>query len=170
MPVWLEVFIAAACAAIVVQTFMVISTLMAFRPLITRFGEIASNLQAKLNPILATTTRILADSEDRVKSIMGDAAEITHLARGEAQKADRVLTDAIERLRLQIIRADHIITGALEVVEDTGVKVRKTVLTPVNQFSAILKGLKVGLDVIRGNATRRSGDGNGVPQDEELFI
>lgn len=168
MPVWVEVFIAVASVAIVLQTIMIVSTLALLRPVITNFTAIATDFQAKLNPILATTSRILADSEDRVKSIMGDAAEITHLARGEAQKADRVLTDAVERLRLQIIRADHIITGALEVVEDTGIKVRKTVLTPVNQFSAVLRGLKVGLDVIRGNAPRHSGDG--IPQDEELFI
>jgi len=168
MPVWVEVFIAVAAVAIVVQTIMIVSTLALLRPAITRFSEIANDLQSKLNPIIATTGRILADSEDRVKSIMGDAAEITHLARGEAQKADRVVTDAVERLRLQIIRADHIVSGALEVVEDTGTKVRKTVLTPVNQVSAVLKGLKVGLDVIRGHAPRRSGDG--VPQDEELFI
>jgi hypothetical protein len=168
MPVWVGVFIAIASVAILVQTIMIVSTLALLRPAIVRLTQIAADFQAKLNPILATTNRILDDSEERVKSIMGDAAEITHLARGEAQKADRVLTDAIERLRLQIIRADHIITGTLEVVEDTGVKVRKTVLTPVNQVSAVLKGLKVGLDVIRGNASRRSGDG--VPQDEELFI
>ena len=54
---------------------------------------------------------------------MGDGAEITRIARGQAQKVDRVFTEAVERLRIQVIRADHILTGALEVVEDTGVEI-----------------------------------------------
>ena len=169
MPVWVEVFIAVAAIAIVLQTVMLVSTLVMLLPAIQNFQRIAADLQAKINPILATTSRILDDSEVRIRSIMGDASEITHLARGEAQKFDRVLTDAIERMRLQIIHADQILTGALEVIEDTGEKVRKSVWVPVSQVSALLKGIKVGLDVIRGRQSRGNGT-DGVPQDEELFI
>src|ERR1700690_3373721 len=150
MPVWVELFIAVAAIAIVIQTVIIASTLLMLRPAIENFQRIASDLQSKINPILATTSRILDDSEERIRSIMGDASEITHLARGEAQKVDRVVTDAIERLRLQVIHADQILTGTLAVIEETGEKVRKSVITPVNQVSALLKGIKVGLDVIRG--------------------
>jgi hypothetical protein len=168
MSVWVEVFIAVAAIAIVIQTVMLVSTLLVLRPVILNFARMAADLQAKLEPILATTNRILADSEDRIKSIMNDAAEITHTARSEAQRVDRVLTDAVERLRLQIIRADHIVTGALEAIEEAGNTVRRSVIGPVHQVSALLKGIQVALDVIRGNRRPRR---NGVPQDEEeLFI
>jgi uncharacterized protein YoxC len=167
MPVWVELFIAVAAIAIVIQTAMLVSTLLMLRPVIENFQRIAADLQSKINPILATTSRILDDSEGRIRSITGDAAEITHLARGEAQKVDRVVTDALERVRLQVIHADQIVTGTLEVIEETGEKVRQSVLTPVNQLSALLKGIKVGLDVIRGGRSRGA---DGVPQDEELFI
>jgi hypothetical protein len=169
MPVWIEVFIVVAALALTIQTTALVTIVVIMLPIGRRVNQVVSDLQAKIDPILANTNRILADSEDRIKSIMGDAAEITHTARSQAQRVDRVFTDAVERLRLQVIRADHIVTGALEVVEDTGVKVRKSVLTPVNQVSAVLKGLKVGLDVIRGHRSRSSGS-DGVTQDEELFI
>jgi hypothetical protein len=169
MPVWVEIFIAVAAIAIVIQTVMLVSTLLAILPAIQNFQRIATDLQSKINPILATTTRILDDSEERIRSIMSDASEITHLARSEAQKVDRVVTDALERTRLQVIRADQIMTGTLEIIEETGEKLRRTVWTPVNQVSALLKGVKVGLDVIRGRSSRGNG-ADGVPQDEELFI
>ena len=102
--------------------------------------------------------RILDDSQDRISSIVGDAAEITRITRGQAQKVDRVFTDAVDRLRVQVIRADHLLTGALEVLEDTGSKVRKTVTGPVTQVAAVLKGIKVGLDFIRGQQQRRRSD------------
>ena len=109
MPVWVEVFIAVAAIAIVIQTVMhCLHAADAPPRRFENFQRIATDLQAKINPILATTTRILDDSEERIRSIMGDASEITHLARGEAQKVDRVVTDAIERLRLQVIHADQI--------------------------------------------------------------
>jgi hypothetical protein len=99
---------------------------------------------------------------------MGDAAEITRVARGSAQKIDRVFTDAVERLRVQIIRADHILTGTLEVVEESGAKFRRTLWTPINQASAILKGMKVAIDMLRGQNRRPQPDA--ATADEELFI
>jgi hypothetical protein len=111
----------------------------------------------------------LEDSEDRISSIMGDSAEITRMARGQAQKIDRVFTDSLERLRVQVIRADQILTGALEVIEDTGTRVRKSLWAPVQQVSAVLKGVKVGIDVLRG-VRNRGPESDGATQDEELFI
>lgn len=169
MPVWVELFIVIAALALTIQTAILLTILVKMRPIGQRIDQVATDLQSKIEPILVNTNRILSDSEDRIKSIMGDAAEITHTARGQAQRVDRVFTDALERLRLQIIRADHIVTGTLEVVEDTGLRVRQSVLTPMNQISAVLKGLKVAIDVVRGHQARRSGS-DGVPQDEELFI
>jgi hypothetical protein len=100
---------------------------------------------------------------------MGDAAEITRVARGSAQKIDRVFTDAVERLRVQIIRADHILTGTLEVVEESGAKFKRTLWTPIQQASAILKGMKVAVDMLRGQQNRRP-EPDAATADEELFI
>jgi methyl-accepting chemotaxis protein len=167
MPLWLEICVAAAAIAIVIQTMMVVSVLVALLPAIKNFQKIASDLHLKVNPILASTTRILNDSEQRIRSMMDDASEITQLARSEAQKVDRVVSDALDRVRLQVIHADQIATGALEAIEETGDKVRKGVLMPINQVSAILKGVKAGLGALRG---RRGAGPDGIPQDEELFI
>jgi hypothetical protein len=101
---------------------------------------------------------------------MGDASEITRLARSQAQKVDRVFTDAVDRLRIQVVRADHILTGTLEVIEEAGSRVRKTVWGPLQQASALLKGLKVGLDFIRGQQQKRRAEPDSTTQDEELFI
>jgi hypothetical protein len=72
-------------------------------------------------------------------------------------------------LRIQVIRADQILTGALEVVEDAGSRVRRTLWGPIHQASALIKGLKVGLDFIRGQQRRRP-EPDSITQDEELFI
>lgn len=165
---WVEAFVVIAAVAIVIQTAILGITFAQIRTSVEQLTKIATDLNARVDPVLTRVTRIVDDSEDRIASIMGDAAEITRLARSQAQKVDRVFTDSVERLRIQVIRADHILTGALEVIEDTGSKFRKTLWGPVQQASAILRGLKVGLDYLRGE--RPSPAGQKETQDEELFI
>ncbi len=165
---WAEAFVVIAAIAIVIQMAILVAMFVQMKTAIVQFTRIATDLQNRIDPILLRTNRILEDSEDRIASIMGDAAEITRVARGSAQKIDRVFTDAVERLRVQVIRADHILTGTLEVLEESGAKFRRTLWTPIQQASAILKGLKVGIDMIRGQ--RRRPEPDAATQDEELFI
>lgn len=169
MNVWIEGFIVIAAIAIVVQMAILLGMYLQMKGAIEKFTEIADELKGRVDPILLRTNRILEDSEDKIASIMGDGAEITRLARGQAQKIDRVFTDTLERLRVQVIRADQILTGTLEVIEDAGTRVKSTLWGPVHQVSAVLKGIKVGIDVLRGVQARRA-EPDGAPQDEELFI
>lgn len=166
---WLEAFIVVAAVAIVIQTFVLLMFAVQMRWSVERLLKIITDLNARVDPILTRTSRILDDSEDRIASIMGDAAEITRVARGQAQKVDRVFTDAVERLRVQVIRADQIVTGTLEVIEDAGMRFRKGVWVPVQQVSALLKGVKAGLDILRSSHRERP-QSDALRQDEELFI
>jgi len=166
---WVEAFIVLAAVAIFVQMAILLAMFVQMRTAIQEFTRIANNLQNRVDPILNRVDRILTDSEDRIASIMSDASEMTRVARSQAQKVDRIFSDTLERLRIQVVRADHILTGTLEVIEEAGSKVRRTVLEPVQKISAVLKGLKVGLDYIRGMQRRRP-EPETATQDEELFI
>jgi 5-hydroxyisourate hydrolase-like protein (transthyretin family) len=167
MSVWVEAFIVLATVAIVTQSLVAVMVLLSTRKAIEQLAKVATEFEARLDPIMVRTNRILEESEIRVASVMTDAAEITRLAREQIQKVDRVFTDATDRMRVQVIRADQIVTGTLETIEDTGNKIKKTVWEPVQQASAVLKGIKVGLEFLR-NQRRR--DPESVHQDEELFI
>jgi len=165
---WLEVFIAVATVAIVVQMAILLAIYLQMRVTIQHFTRIAAQLQARIDPILVRANRILEDSEDRVRTIMTNAAELTEIARSQAQKVDRAFTDAVERLRIQVVKADQILTGALEVIEEAGSSFRAKLWQPFRQASAVLKGIKAGIDFIRGQAPKPVSDP--TTQDEELFI
>ncbi|HEX5426246.1 MAG TPA: hypothetical protein VFW94_22050 [Candidatus Acidoferrales bacterium] len=164
---WVEAFIVIAGLAILLQAVILMVMAVQMRSSVERLLKITNDLHGRIDPILTRTARILDDSEDRISSIMGDAAEITRIARGQAQKVDRVFTEAVERLRLQVIRTDQILTGTLEVIEDAGSKFRRSVWMPIQQASALLKGLKAGLEFLRSSNRPKS---DAVQQDEELFI
>jgi type IV secretory pathway VirB2 component (pilin) len=165
---WIAAFVIIAALAIVMQAAIMFGMYTQFKRTSEQLTRLSQDLDSRISPILLRINRILEDSEERITCIVGDAAEITRIARGQAQKVDRVFTDAVERLRVQVVRADQILTGALEVIEDTGSRVRRTLQGPVMQVSAVLKGIKVGLDFIRGQQPRRPTES--ASPDDELFI
>ena len=171
MSSWVQAFIIIAGIAIAVQMVILAAMFVQLRMSMQEFTRIANDLQGRVDPILLRVNRILEDSEERISSVMGDTAEITRIARGQAQKVDRVVSEALERLRIQVIRADQILTGALEVVDEAGTKFRNTLWGPIRQASAVMKGIKVGLDMLRRQQNNKpESDADSVSQDEELFI
>lgn len=166
---WVAAFIVIAAIAIVIQMAILGAMFLQMRVAVAKLTRVVTDLQASVDPILVRVKSILDNSEDRIASIMGDAAELTMLARSQAQKVDRVFTDAVDRLRVQIVRADHILTGTLEVIEEAGSTLRTRVWQPLHQASAVMKGIKAGLDFMRGDSKRRA-ESDPTTQDEELFI
>ncbi len=110
---------------------VMVGMMLSVKKSLDHFTRLSTDLESRINPILTRVNRILEDSEGRISSVMGDTAEITRLARSQAQKVDRIFTDTIERLQIQVIRADQILTGAMEVVDEAGTKFRNTLWRPI---------------------------------------
>jgi hypothetical protein len=165
----MEAFVIVATLAIVVQMGILVAMYLQFRTATRQMHQIAQDLHLKIDPILVRVNRVLENSEEKISSIVTDAAEMTRTARAQAQKVDRVVTEALDRMRAQIVRVDTILTGTLETIEDAGMKFRRSFLGPLQQASAVLKGIRTGIDFIRG---QRGPKPSGAPQeqDEELFI
>jgi hypothetical protein len=82
---------------------------------------------------------------------------------------DRVVTEAADHLRGQLNHADRILTGALEAVEDAGSNLRHNFWRPMQKASALVQGIKVGIDLLRSRRSSRRRD-EPKEQEEELFI
>src|SRR5271154_6931940 len=137
-----------------------------------KLNRATDDMNARVGPMLTRIQLLLDDTQPKITSMVNDASHVVYLARGQAQKVDRVMTDAADRLRGQLVHADRILTSALEAVEDAGIQMRRSVLQPVKKASALLTGIKVGLDILR---SRRATSGTVPPdetseQEEELFI
>ena len=167
METWDKIFVLVAMVVLVYQTVMLALLYRQLNDTSKKMTRIAEDLHEKTDPILTRTRMLLDELHPRLSSIAADAQEISTVARTQAHKVDRVFTEAVDRLRLQIIRADQLLTGALEHVEDAGLQMRKTVLGPVQQAAAIIQGVKAGIEVFRGS--KRSPE-KAREQDEELFI
>ena len=170
MQFWLELFSIVAAIALVVQVVILAALFFQLRRTTENVNRLVGDLHSRVGPILTRLQILLDDTQPKISSMVNDASHIVYLARGQAQKIDRVFTDAADRLRGQLVQADRILTGTLEAVEDAGAKIKHSFWRPVQKASALVQGIKVGLDILRSRRRRRQGDEPREQQEEELFI
>ena len=163
---------AVVAVALVIQILLLAALFFQTRRTMQKLDKTVTDLNARAGPILTRVQILLDDTQPKISTMVSDAAHIVYLARGQAQKVDRVFTDAADRLRGQLLHVDRILTGTMEAVEDAGTQFRTSFWRPVQKASALVQGIKVGLDLLRSRRRGRN-SGNREPsaeQEEELFI
>lgn len=171
MQFWMEFFSIVAAIALVVQVGILIGLFLQLRRTTESINRMVSDLHTRMGPILTRTQIMLDDTQPKISALVEDASHMVYLARVQAQKMDKVFTEASDRLRGQLVRVDRILTGTLEAVEDAGAQVRRNFLGPVQKVSALIHGIRIGLDVLRSRKREPEGGvREGVEQEDELFI
>lgn len=157
--------------ALVVQVSILAALFVTTRRTMQKLDKTITDLNDRVGPILTRAQILLDDTQPKISTMVSDAAHIVYLARGQAQKVDRVFTDAADRLRGQLLHVDRILTGTMEAVEDAGAQFRQSFWRPMQKASALVQGIKVGLDLLRSRkAAATPGTDEPTEQEEELFI
>jgi uncharacterized protein YoxC len=155
--------------ALVLQVSILTALFFITRRTMQKMEKTVADLNARAGPILTRVQILLDDTQPKISTMVSDAAHIVYLARGQAQKMDRVFTDAADRFRGQLLHIDRILTGTMETVEDAGAQFKQSFWKPVQKASALVQGIKIGLDLLR--ARRAAGNQEPLPEhEEELFI
>jgi uncharacterized protein YoxC len=173
MQFWMEFFSIVAAIALVVQVAILIGLFVQLKRTTESINRMINDLHARMGPILTRTQILLDDAQPKLADLIDDASHVVYLARAQAQKLDKVFTEASDRLRGQLVRADRIVTGTLEAVEDAGAQVRRNFLGPVQKASALVHGIRVGLDFLRARRSERDLHqrvSETLEQEDELFI
>jgi len=164
-------FVVVTALAIVLQAIILILLFVQLRRTAARVEQTVADLNTTLGPILSRVQSLVEDVSPRISGIVADASELTRLARGQAQKIDRILSETLERLRLQLIHIDQILTGAVETIEETGSQLRQTIWGPVVKATALVRGVQAGLEFFRSARQKRPpAEAPTEQQDEGMFI
>ncbi len=163
----LILFIALTAVAVVIQAGMLIGMYLAMRKSTARMEALADEVKTKVLPTAELAQSMLAELRPKVENIIGNVNESSNVVRTQMQRMDAALNDILDRTRLQVIRADELLTRTMDRVENTTEIVHKTVVSPVRQISGIVQGVTTGIEFLIGGKRRR--DASGVQQDE-MFI
>jgi hypothetical protein len=171
MESWMPYFVIVTALAVVLQAIILVALFLQLRRIAARVEQTLTDLNARVAPILSRVQALVEDVSPRISGIVSDASELTRLARGQAQKVDRILTETLERLRLQLIHVDQILTGAMEAVEEAGSKLRQAVWGPMVQATALVRGIQTGLEFFRAaRSGRQPVEPPSEQRDEGMFI
>lgn len=168
----LTIFIAITSAAVVLQMLILAGMFFTVRALSTHLKSTIDEMKATAFPLLedgkvlqADIKRILETSAPKVDLVLDNAAKISTTAYSGIGRVESTVNDILDRARLQVIRADEMVTRAMDTVEDTTEKVAHTVTSPVKHASGLVQGITTGLGTYFGQKRKRDGG----PSDE-MFI
>jgi hypothetical protein len=165
----LKLFIAVTTIAVAVQAGILVALYVAVRKSSERMEALATEVKSKVLPTVETAQSLLVELRPRIDVISTNLAESSDLVRNQLGRLDATVTDAIDRARLQVIRADELLNRTMDKVEETSEVVHKTVISPLRQVNGLMAAISTGVDVFLGQKRRHPRNGGGVPQDE-MFI
>jgi methyl-accepting chemotaxis protein len=135
--------------------------------------DTASVVQVRVLPILDNAKSIqqevksfVENSRPKIETMVGNLSSMSTTARSSVERFDVTMNDAIDRMRLQVIRGDELLSRTMDRIEDTSEKVQHSVMSPVRQVSGIMQALSTGFGSYFNHQRRRR---NGGPSDE-MFI
>jgi predicted PurR-regulated permease PerM len=169
----LTLFIAITAAAVVLQMLILFFMYLAVRKLSARLESVVDETQSRVFPLLENAKVIQQDvkafletSRSKIDVILDNATQATTTVRADIERVQATVNDLLDRVRLQVIRADEMVTRTMDRVEETSEKVQHSVLSPVRKVSGIAQAISVGVGTFFANQKRRR---NGGPSDE-MFI
>lgn len=141
MSVWAEVFLGIIALATLTMAAIQVGVIIYGVGVARRVNKLLTQVEQEMKP--------LADS---LNSIARDAARMTSLATGQAERIDRLVSDITVRL------------------EQTATTLQDAILRPLRDGAAIMTGVKAAIEVIR-EITRKPGAARARAEDEDaLFI
>jgi ElaB/YqjD/DUF883 family membrane-anchored ribosome-binding protein len=165
----LKFFIAATAFAVVLQVLILAGLYLAVRKTTQKLEALATEVHSKALPTMDTVQNFLTDVRPKLDTLTTNLSESSTLVKHQLGRIDATLTDAMDRTRLQVIRADELLSRTMNRVEETSDVVHKTVMSPLRQVNGLMAALSTGVDVFLGQKRRHPKNGAGVPQDE-MFI
>ena len=170
---WVQAFVVIAAVAIVLQLVVLAVMALSIKKTTEQMSKMAAEVHARAIPLLDTANAFATDATPKLEMITTNLAETTVMLKKQMERLDATVTDIVDRTRLQVIRADEMVTRTLDRVEETTETVHHTVISPVRQVSGVIQGITSALGVFLGGSKRtakKKEQHARTPQDEELFI
>jgi hypothetical protein len=162
-------FIAVTAFAVLLQAGILVALYLAVRKSTDKMEALATEVKSKALPTMETVQSLLVEMRPKIDVMTTNFSESSTLVRNQLGRIDAALTDALDRTRLQVIRADELLNRTMDKVEETSEIVHKTVISPLRQVNGLMAAISTGVEVFLGQKRRHPKNGAGVPQDE-MFI
>lgn len=160
--------LALVAVAVLMQAGALVGIWLSIQRINQQVAALRADVKERIDPLSQSLAEILANSREPIRNITTNLAEISRIMRDRASHVDGVVGELADKTRLQIIRVDGMLSDLLLKVESTAEEVQRKVLAPVNEISAVIKGVRSGLEFLFSR--RHVSSVTEATQDEQLFI
>ena len=154
--------------AVLMQAGAMMGIWLAVRKVPGQIETVRADVKQRIDPLAQSVLEIVNNSREPLRTISANLAEISTILRNRTSNADQVAAELLDKSRTQIVRVDKMISELVEKVETTADAVQKGVLGPISEVSAVVKGVRSGLEFLFSR--RRVTNVSEATQDEQLFI
>ena len=154
--------------AVLMQGGAMVGIWLAHRKVPGQIESVRSDVKQRLDPLTQSALEIINNSREPLRTITANLAEISSILRDRTTSADQLAAELLDKSRSQIVRVDQMVTDLVEKIETTADTVQKGVLGPIQEVSAVVKGVRSGLEFLFSR--RRVTNVSEATQDEQLFI
>jgi hypothetical protein len=165
---WLTVFVGLTTLALLTQAAILVATYLRLAKLDEETRALRNKINEQAGPILRNVEDITVTVREKGRLIADDLTAMSYDARRQMEKLDQLTDELADRLRTQIIRADELLSQALDNLEEAGTTVKENVVGPVREAAAVLAGVKAAVDFL--GARRQRNRGKTGREGEQLFI
>jgi hypothetical protein len=167
------VCIVVTALAVLIQMVVLVALYGGIRKSSSRMETLAhvlAQLEAQALPALETVQSMLQEYRPKIETVLNNAAETSTIVKEEVVRLDTQVVEVSERLRLQAIRVDELVSHTLDRIENATALVHQSVVSPVRQASGVLQGVTTGLATLfHKGPYARAKRGAGVPKDD-MFV
>jgi len=164
----LTVALILVAVAVLMQAGAMLGIWLAVRRVPGQIENVRSDIKQRIDPLAQSTLELVNNSREPLRTITANLVEISAILKERTSSADAVAAELLEKSRSQIVRVDRMVSDLVERVESTADSVQKGVLGPVNEVSAVVKGVRAGIEFLFSR--RRVTNVSEATQDEQLFI
>jgi hypothetical protein len=163
----MTILVAITALAFVVQAGIMFSMYRAIMGFRREFDSLRADIKPRLDLLAESVTEIVVNSREPIKSITANVADVSRIVRERTEYVDAVVAEISSRTRDKVIRIDNMLENLVEKAHSTADKVERGVAAPVHEASAVIKGVRAGIEFLLAGRSPKTGE---VTQDEQMFI
>ncbi len=168
--VLIMIFTGIAALALLFQSLAFWFISRSMKKMSVQVDRMSTDLSKTIGTISGKTEDLLSiirGIAERIKALESRLTATGEIIQKRVVELDSFLAETTDAARLQVQRVQGVVENVSNKVEETFDLIHQGVITPAAELSALLKGIRVGLDVLLRNRKKPARTSH---QEDEMFI
>jgi len=166
----IAIFTGVAAVALLFQSLAFLAMARSIRQISARMDRLGTDVSKAIGSVSTKADdllNIIRGVVEKIHTLENNLNATSAVIQKRVVELDSFLEETTDKARLQVLRIQAVVENISQKVEETFDLLHQSVLAPVNEITAIIRGIRVGLDFLQ---RLKKSPGRTSHQDDEMFI